>query len=227
MAIKLLLWDNVDSKLIGGRSISGDCPGAPCAYLSWHLSMSVWRIARRCMMSCIAAFSLSCPRSNVINGTKRTPCTLLVYDCIVFLSFPRYYTFNASHRRSPFYFSWSNISRSLSIRSSAPKSIIRHMFHRYLFSFIIHANCSMIAHSYFFSLTFFFELLFDQPFPLFYIRFISVALLVLPCYLLSLKILFSDSSFFSKYQRGWLRGLHVLSTQIKQGVITRSNEILS
>lgn len=67
----------------------------------------------------------------------------------------------------------------------------------FIFFYIIRVNCSIIAHSYSFSLIFFFELLFDQPFPLFYVRFISVALLVLPCYLLSLKILFSDSSFFS------------------------------
>lgn len=46
---------------------------------------------------CIAAFSLSCPRSNVINGMRRIPCTLLVYDhFIVFLSFPRCYTSDAS-----------------------------------------------------------------------------------------------------------------------------------
>lgn len=127
----------VHSRSMEDRSLAIG-PGAPAHIYHSVYRRPFWRIARRYTMSCVTAFSLSCPRSNVINGTRRTPYTLLVYDRVVFLSVPRCYTFDASHRRSPFYFSWSNITRSLSIGSSAATSIIKHayVFRRYLFSLL-------------------------------------------------------------------------------------------
>lgn len=132
---------------------------------------------------------------------------LLVYDRIVFFSIPRCCTFNASRQRSPFYFSWSNIARSLSIRSSAATSIARltHMFCQDYFLSLF-AKYGITARSYlfrrFFFLSFVGEPLFDQPhlilYP-FYVRCIAC-----PPLLFFITQTFIFLSFFLLHRRGWL-----------------------
>lgn len=150
----------------------------------------------------MTAFSLSYPWSNVINGMRYTPCTFLVYDRIIFLSFLQSYTF-VSHRLSPSYFSchhhWSlgQVRLRISLRT-----YFVDIYFLFIRQSVILAAHMLICFRRLFSL--FCEPPIWSTVPL---RFISV---LCPLFCLSFLVIFYYSKlyfpipFFLVHQQGWI-----------------------
>lgn len=147
MSIKFLLWENCRfPKLMKDRSLA-IVPGHHAhIYHDTYYRRPFWCIAHQYNVACIMKFFYLVHDRMLLMERGVHLAILLVYDRmrIVFLSFPRCYMFNASHRWSIFYFSWSNLTRSLSIRSSVATSIIMHIhfvsiYFLLLFTQVVHS----------------------------------------------------------------------------------------